>query len=150
MSPSRRKPPWSAWQALGWGLGGIGGGIVVAGINAALALPTGPGMIAAAGISGAAGAGGGFTSGFLGHVLGHVLDDEFFYPDIRPAILFGLTFSVLIASVLGFIAIGFMAAHPDSQELIAVMIAAVAGFVPPGLNGIRNNLRNEYFRNQRF
>jgi hypothetical protein len=69
--------------------------------------------------SGATGAGGGFVSGFLGHVFGHALDEPVIYPEssIRPALLLGFsfTFSVLIASVLGFTAIAYMGAHRDSQ-----------------------------------
>jgi hypothetical protein len=111
----------------------------------------------AAGLSGGLCAAGGFVGGFIGSWLGHRWDDpptrtrsaqddaasDSPPPDVRPALLFGLTFSLFLAALLGFASLEFMATHPAAQEWCVVVIAVIAGFLPPCFKGMLNNLRNE-------
>ncbi len=144
------KGKWAPKVAAGWGAGAaIGAGGNGAIVNAVLAAPAGPGAVAAAVISGALGAGFGFAGGALGHLLGHRWDDPIVaeqpaaQPIVRSALLFGTVVSLLVSAVLSFSAISFMAAHQESQEWAMAGIAFISGFIPPCLQGVLNNWRNE-------
>ncbi len=127
---------WSWGQFWGWGVGGaLGAGGAGAGIDAI------PSAGVAAPVSGAIGAAGGFVAGAGGYTLSYWWDLPMIKWDFRSAALFSTTFSLLIASVLGFSSLDFIYANPSMHNITIFVISLIAGFASATLGGVLNNLR---------
>jgi hypothetical protein len=134
---------WSAGQFWGWGIGGgIGAAIPAVPQLAVLKWPElVPLVTSFVPILTIAG---GLAGGLLGYEVSFLLDDPFGTSrPFRAALLFSLTFTMLIYSLLSFPILPFVFGGAPVREHLLALAAFLSALIAGCLKGVLNNLRTE-------
>ena len=87
---------------------------------------------------------GAFIGGGLGYIFSYILDaPKFMRRKIAAAILYSLTLSLLIYSVLSYPLLSFIADDLSHRQFLFPFLAFIASFVAACSKGVLNNIRTE-------